>query len=862
MTELPAGYVQVQGTNRSPAPGATRVGSAEPAEQMSVSIRLRRRPGAPALPDPVTLPPDGGLTREEFAATYGADPADIERVEEFGREHGLTVEEASVPRRTVRLGGTVAQMGDAFGVDLGRYEVGETSYRGREGHVHVPEDLAPLVEGVFGLDNRRQARPLFQVAADPAQVVAPLTPPQVARLYDFPLGASAAGQCIGLFEFGGGYHPADISSWFSGHQLSAPPLVSVGVDGGTNSPGSGDDLEVILDIDVSGSVASGAKIAVYFAPWTEQGWVDIVTTAVHDAVNRPSVLSISWGWPEFQTADGLTWTAAAMAAVSQTFAEAAALGVTVLAASGDQGSQCQIADDHAHVIYPTSDPNVTSCGGTEIENVSGFGSFTEVLWNDNGASGGGISDNFVPPSWQASAGVPASVNNSAHHGRGVPDVAGNADPNSGYNLILNGSQVGPVGGTSAVAPLYAGLVALINARLNRPVGYLNPALYGKAEAMGVFRDITMSGTNGFGGSPGYPVKIGWDATTGLGSINGTKLLCALRDLTTRSDLALTGVSGWATIPVAFADGDGTWTVTNDAAGSFPAWATTPGVRVVTGDFAGNGRTDVALTGAAGWATIPVAFANGDGTWTVTNDAAGSFPAWATTPGVVLVKGDFAGNGRTGLALTGAAGWATIPVAFANGDGTWTVTNEPAGSFPAWATTPGVKVVTGDFAGNGRTGVALTGVSGWATIPVAFANGDGTWTVTNDPAGSFPAWASTPGVRVLTGDFAGNGRTGVALTGVSGWETIPVAFANGDGTWTVTNEPAGDFAAWATTPGVEIVTGDFAGNGRTAIALTGVSGWETIPVAFANGDGTWTVTNAPAGDFPGWASTPGAGAYRI
>ena len=297
-------------------------------------------------------------------------------------------------------------MGDAFGVDLGRYEVGETSYRGREGHVHVPEDLAPLVEGVFGLDDRQQARPLFQQAADPAQVVQPLTPPQVARLYDFPLAGGAAGQCIGLFEFGGGYHPADISSWFSSHQLATPALVNVGVDGATNSPGSGADTEVILDIDVSGSVAPGAKIAVYFAPWTEQGWVDIVTTAVHDAVNRPSVLSISWGWPEFQTVDGLTWTVAAMGAVSQTFAEAAALGVTVLAASGDQGSQCQIGDQHAHVIYPTSDPNVTSCGGTEIENVSGFGSFTEVLWNDNGASGGGISDYFAPPAWQASPACP------------------------------------------------------------------------------------------------------------------------------------------------------------------------------------------------------------------------------------------------------------------------------------------------------------------------------------------------------------------------------------------------------------------------------------------------------------------------
>ena len=458
-------------------------------------------------------------------------------------------------------------MSDAFDVDLGRYQVGETSYRGREGHVHVPGELAPLVQGVFGLDNRQQARPLFQAAADPAQAVQPLTPPQVARLYDFPLGANAAGQCIGLFEFGGGYHPADISSWFANLGLTTPTLVDVGVDGATNSPGSGADTEVVLDIDVSGSVAQGARIAVYFAPWTEQGWVDIVTTAIHDATNNPSVISISWGWPEYQTADGLTWTAAAMAAVSETFAEAAVLGVTVLAASGDQGSQCQIGDDHAHVIYPTSDPNVTSCGGTEIENVNGFGSFTEVLWNDNGASGGGVSDNFPPPSWQASANVPASVNNSAHHGRGVPDVAGNADPNSGYILVQNGTQVGPIGGTSAVGPLYAGLIALINARLNKRAGYLNPALYGKAEALGVFRDITASGSNAYGGSPGYPVRIGWDATTGLGSINGTKLLTALQTLATCSDIALTGVSGWATIPVAFANGNGTWTVTNQAAGT-------------------------------------------------------------------------------------------------------------------------------------------------------------------------------------------------------------------------------------------------------------------------------------------------------
>jgi kumamolisin len=633
MTEPPAGYARIEGTNRSPVPGATRVGPAEPTEQMSVSIRLRRRPDAPPLPDPSqAAPPGGGMSREEFAATYGADPADIARVEAFGSEHGLTVEETSIPRRTVVLAGTVEQMSDTFAVDLGRYQVGETSYRGREGHVHVPEELAPLVEGVFGLDNRQQARPLYRQAADPAQAVTALTPPQVAQLYDFPVGMNAAGQCVGVIEFGGGYHPADITTWFANHSLTPPTLADVGVDGATNSPGSGDDLEVILDIDVSGSVAQGARIAVYFAPWTEQGWVDVVSTAVHDATNNPSVISISWGWPEFETVLGLTWTAAAMDAVSTTFSEAALLGVTVFAASGDQGSDCQIGDGHAHVLYPTADPYLTSCGGTEIENVSGFGSFDEVLWNDNGASGGGVSDFFVVPSWQASADVPASVNNPTQRGRGVPDVAGNADPNSGYNLIQNGAQVGPVGGTSATAPLYAGLVALINAHLNKRVGYLNPVLYQKAETVGVFRDITASGTNAYNGAPGYAVGFGWDATTGLGSINGSKLLAVLRGLQLRTDIALTGVSGWNTIPVAFADGDGTWEVTNYGAGQFPAWAASAGVKVVTGDFSGNGRTDIALTGVSGWNTIPVAFANGDGTWTVTNQNAADFPAWAASAG--------------------------------------------------------------------------------------------------------------------------------------------------------------------------------------------------------------------------------------
>jgi kumamolisin len=460
------------------------------------------------------------MSREEFGQRYGADPADVTLVEKFARDYGLQVAEVSGPRRIVKLTGTVAQLSRGFGVDLGRYEspAKDISYRGREGAVNIPAELTDVIEGVFGLDNRRQAAPLYQTVTGPAQNITPLTPPQVATLYGFPSG-SAAGQCVGVLEFGGGYQTSDINSFFSGLGLPAPALTSVGVDGAANSPGSGADIEVALDIDVAGSVAPGAQIVAYFAPWTEQGWIDVLTTAVYDTVNKPSALSISWGWPEFQSIQGLTWTQAAMEAVDVTLQEAVAIGVTVLAASGDYGADAGLGDGKMHCIFPGSDPFISCCGGTSIQNVSG-NSFDELVWNGYGATGGGVSDFFPLPPWQAASNVPKSLNDGKVR-RGIPDVAGNADPSSGYTLVLGGSTMGPVGGTSAVAPIYAGLVALINAKLGRPVGYLNPALYAVAGPF-AFRDITV-GNNGYG-TPGYNAGPGWDACTGLGSIHGTALL--------------------------------------------------------------------------------------------------------------------------------------------------------------------------------------------------------------------------------------------------------------------------------------------------------------------------------------------------
>ena len=544
MPQVPTNYRALTASERKPRTGAKRTGSVDPNEILTVSVRLRRRPDAPALPDLNNLAatPRGEkqyLSREDFAAQYGASPADVDKIVQFARTNGLEVVESSIPRRTVVLKGTAAKISKAFAVDFGVYETKDEKYRGREGAVHVPVDLVDIVEGVFGLDNRKMARPLNKrsglkaAEASPDQATVPLTPPQVAQLYGFPTSPNASGQTIGILEFGGGYNLSDVQLFYNSVHVPVPSLTAVSVDGQTNTPGSDDySVETLLDIDVAGSAAPGAKLAVYFAPWSEQGWVDAVTTAVHDTTNRPSVLSISYGWPENESVSGLTWSLAAIQAVSATFQEAAAMGVTVFVASGDHGSDCGIGDKRAHVLYPGSDPYVTSCGGTSISNVSGL-NFTEHVWNDNDdnwITGGGISDIFCAPNyslpiWQNWANLPGSANDG-HKGRGIPDIAGNADGASGYELFLNGQNIGAVGGTSAAAPLYAALAALLNAGLGEPVGYINPNLYEVPYAY-AFRDINDGISNARGGAPGYKSGPGWDGCTGLGGVNGGALQTSL-----------------------------------------------------------------------------------------------------------------------------------------------------------------------------------------------------------------------------------------------------------------------------------------------------------------------------------------------
>jgi hypothetical protein len=586
MADVPSGYRRIEGSMRHPVRGARLVGPASPDEPMVVSIYLRTPPDSPPLPDHAywaKTPPGKRkfLSRAEHASLYGATQGDIDQVTKFAASQGLRVIETNKVRRCVVISGTVEQMNKAFAVELGLYESTEQKYRGREDYIYVPEDLTGIIQSVFGLDNRSMVRPLNL----PGTAV--LTPPWVAQLYRFPTN-SAQNQTIGLIELSGGILQSDINAYFGqGPHASYSPLiapntpnpfpalvpptivdvlVSNGPVSGKNSPGSGSSPgEATLDACVASSVAPGANIVAYWAPNSGMGasgpyataadWAATITTAVTDSTNNPSVLTICWnGGPENNPALG--WTPSEMQTVEQALQEAAALGVTVLTGSGDLGSDDGQNDGSAYLVYPGSSPWVTSCGGTIISQLHGSPptqTFKENTWSETytvsgttygGATGGGVSQYFPLPPWQAEAGVPQNPLGTT--GRGVPDIAGNASVYSGYAIVLGGNDPFPLptsdgqplvtGGTSAVVPLYAGLVAILNARLGTRIGFLNPSLYQLMDTT-VFNEINDGGNNenptpGEKTAPSYKSGPNWNPCTGLGSINGTKLLNALVNMAT------------------------------------------------------------------------------------------------------------------------------------------------------------------------------------------------------------------------------------------------------------------------------------------------------------------------------------------
>ena len=537
----------VAGSEKLPDKRSRLIGDVDPEHLKTITVLLKpkRELDLAARRQSNAAP----LSREEFAQQYGADPEAVARVESFAAQHHLSVVDANLAQRTVVLRGRTADIQRAFNVDLKLYATQDnTIFTGREGAVYVPEDIEPDIEAVLGIDDRPAARPHFRRMSDmldddlaePRLKLLPdkegitahnpraFTAPEVAKLYNFPTALTGEGQCIGIIELGGGYQTSDLHTYFDGLGIHPGPLVtSVGVLGGANRPGGSSDGEVELDIEVAGAVAPRARIAVYFAPNRDGAFIAAVKTAVHDTIRKPSVITISWGNEE----NG--WTKQARIAFDRTLQEAAAMGVTVLVAAGDLGSSDEGPPGaQPHVDFPSSSPFALACGGTKLLTSDGTTIASEVVWNEGsrgGAGGGGVSIYFDKPAYQNNVNVPLSPSGTV--GRGLPDVSGNADPRTGYKVVIDGKQEA-IGGTSAVAPLYAGLIALINearAKVGLPwVGLVNDDLYSSA---GVCRDITEGNNDMYGNLNGlYTAGAGWDAASGLGSADGARWLAALLPL--------------------------------------------------------------------------------------------------------------------------------------------------------------------------------------------------------------------------------------------------------------------------------------------------------------------------------------------
>jgi len=545
--------IEIRGSYRPPVPGSRRVGTPGTDEMITVTVTVRgpAPPDADAHPAPV-------LSRSEFEALFGARQDDIDQVRDVLGRRGLTVLDASRLTRSLRVEGTITAIQNTFGVDLGLYRTSDDEeFRGRVGVVTLPAALHEIVTGVFGLDQRRVAERKSGPPSAPPSAAADDTavaPPDLERIYRFPDG-DASGRRVAIAEFGGGYFPGDVTQFCLMHGRPDPvPVLEVIPVG--YQPLTLEELlklpekelirqavmaaECMLDIEIVAALCPGAQLAVYYAPFTEAGWIDLLDRVISDP--PPVALSVSWGVRE-DSGHGLS--RAGLDEINQRLATAATLGITVCVASGDDGSGDNARDDGVHVAFPAASPFVLGVGGTMLAGGK------EVAWREGpgtrfasdgsptsgGASGGGISTVFPRPQWQDVRVEPPVARD--FDGRIVPDVAAMASVR-GYHMIFNGTPARS-GGTSAAAPVWAALITRAAAAAGGGQRFLTPVLYrpspeGKPLGQAVCNDITI-GMNVSEPQPGigYSAQPGYDAVTGWGTPDGIALTEALKALRLSED---------------------------------------------------------------------------------------------------------------------------------------------------------------------------------------------------------------------------------------------------------------------------------------------------------------------------------------
>ena len=539
------------------------------ADQVPLPGSQRPRPrDAQRLRD---LDPD---ERIEITVTVARDRGDgaAQQVADALTQRGLTVLETSAHTGSLRLSGTAAQMEAVFTPGLGVYSrPAQGEFRGREGQLRIPAELEGLISGVFGLDQRRVARRRHGVpgpavparAPDAGSVSVPqgrkrfldaastgqaLTPAELASHYNFPPG-DGSGQTVAIAEFGGGYFASDLQAFCAKQGTPVPKVTPVSVNGAPlytlaqikqlpqqqQQQQLDDSVEVNMDIQIVAGLAPRADQIVYFSSFDEQGWVDLLNQVIERTPAPAVALSVSWGLAE----DDPDWSKAALQAIDERLQDAAALGITVCVAAGDDGSADQESDGHAHVDFPASSPHALAVGGTMLSGE------TDVVWwqspgersGGGGATGGGVSVIFSRPSWQDVE--ISSINPGAIDGRVVPDIAALAGPPF-YDLIFTG-QDQPNGGTSAATPLWASLIALLAGSAEQPwkPRFLAPLLYAAGPAGNTVgpsgstvgaagcTDVTSGDNTSSTLGKGYSAGPGFDAVSGWGVPNGTALLGAL-----------------------------------------------------------------------------------------------------------------------------------------------------------------------------------------------------------------------------------------------------------------------------------------------------------------------------------------------
>lgn len=454
------------------------------------------------------------LTPEQFSTRYSPSQASVDALSRWLNDHGLRVTGVSSNHLLVHATGSTHRIEKVFGVKIGNYTLKGRSFYAATGNPHLPASFGKQVQAVLGLNNLAVLSPHH--VANPHQSghkgkptgggsPAGYSPQQIGTAYDWPAvtdannGAGATLAIATAYTF----KSSDVTGFWSQYGLPDHTVTIVSVDGKSHRT----NTETTLDIERSGAMAPGATILVYEGANANLGtFTDVYNKVVTD--DLASVMTTSWGLAESQMSSST------LQADHNIFLQAAAEGITVLAAAGDNGSSDGTSNND-EADYPSADPDVVACGGTTLNLNADNTIQSETAWS---GTGGAESHVFSEPAWQTGNNVPQDGY------RQTSDIALDANPNTGYSVLYNG-RWSVYGGTSFVAPELAGLFAVSNARTGSRVGQGGPAIYADANGSNYstdFHDIT-SGSNGAFTAGAY-----WDHPTGWGSIDASNLILHLQ----------------------------------------------------------------------------------------------------------------------------------------------------------------------------------------------------------------------------------------------------------------------------------------------------------------------------------------------